>query len=201
MRRMQAILKRYGFTPPALYRELAEQGCFMPFGGKHLQFSDLHWLEEPAIAGFQFHKDQIKGLVPFAQTANHDLWCWYPALNDGGPAPIVFCPDEDEVAFIHAPDFTAFLYRLLLEEYACTGLTEHLDVRQSRELLDGYAESLSPHFPEAWRERLSEIVARPFTSDPNDYFGVIDEDELADIISADIDYVRLDEEFEHFLGN
>ena len=33
--------------------------------------------------------------------------------------PVVFCPDEDEVAVRYAPNFSTYLYRRMLEEYAC----------------------------------------------------------------------------------
>ncbi|MHC5068780.1 MAG: hypothetical protein ACYTF0_09360, partial [Planctomycetota bacterium] len=121
--------------------------------------------------------------------------------NDGGPAPIVYCPDEDEVAHFCAPDFTSWLYRLMLEELACTGLTEHIDVRQSRDVLAAYSQALSDSFHPAWNDRLDNLLARPYRIDANDYHGVLDENELRAILSEDLAWPRLDEEFEHYLGN
>jgi hypothetical protein len=192
-----AFLRRYRFEAPALYRRMLADGCFDRFALTHLQFSDLVWLSEEEIADFEFAEDQIPGLVPIATTMEQDLWCWYPAMNDGGPAPVVFCPIEDEVASIHAPDFTAWIYRLMLEEYACTGLTEHLDFRQSRRVLDHYAQRMADYLPPAWSARLAELKQRPFKTDDNGYYGVLDEAELAAILAQDLDYPRLDEEFEH----
>ena len=94
------LRERFAFEPPAAYRELLAAGCFDPHRERHLQFSDCHWLSPARAAAWVFHPDQLPGLVPLAHTEHHDLWCWYPALNDGGPAPVVFCPDEDEVAFV-----------------------------------------------------------------------------------------------------
>jgi len=192
-----ALRARFGFRPPTLYRRLWEAGAFTPFTPQHLQFSDLSWLAPAQIAAWRFHHDQIPGLVPIAVTGQQDLWCWYPRMNDGGDAPVVFCPDEDEVAHVHAPDFTAWLYRLVLEEFACTGLTEHVDVRQSRAMLLGFVEFLAADLPSAWVERLRELAARVPRRDANDYYGVLDADELDTILVTDIRYARLDEEFLH----
>lgn len=193
--------ERFGFEPPALYHRMRADGCFDRFAATHLQFSDLVWLDEAEIQAFEFADDQIPGLVPIATTMEQDLWCWYPAMNDGGPAPVVFCPLEDEVASIHAPDFAAWIYRLMLEEYACTGLTEHLDVRQSRLVLDHFAARMADYLPAPWVERLGELKGRPFATDDNGYYGVLVEDELAAILAEDLAYPRLDEEFAHVVGN
>lgn len=197
----EVFLERYRFQPPELYRRMLGDGCFDRFAATHLQFSDLVWLDQEEIAGFEFASDQIPGLVPIAVTMEQDVWCWYPAMNDGGPAPVVYCPLEDEVASIHAPDFSAWIYRLMLEEYACTGLTEHLDVRQSRLVLDHFAERMAGYLPEPWVARLAELKGRPFHTDDNGYYGVLDEDELVEILEHDLAYPRLDEEFEHYVGN
>lgn len=201
MDQITAITQRFGFEPPELYAKMIAAGCFDRFAATHLQFSDLLWLAGGEIAGFQFADDQIPGLVPIAVTMEQDLWCWFPAMNDGGPAPVVYCPLEDEVASIHAPDFSAWIYRLMLEEYACTGLTEHLDVRQSRLVLDHYADRMADWLPEAWCARLQELKGRPFTVDDNGYYGVLSAEELEQILIEDLTYPRLDEEFAHFVGN
>jgi hypothetical protein len=193
-----AIHSRYGFALPELHGILRAQGCFDPFHAHHLQFSDLLWLTRGAIAAHRFHPDQMQGLVPLARTAQDDLWCFVPAMGEAGRAPIAYCPDEDEVAHLVAPDFTAFLYRSLLEEYACTGLTEHSGVQQSRETLAQYVDLLAPHFPEAWAERLRGLQALPWTGDRNDYYGAIDGETLDGILAADLAWPRLEEEFEHF---
>jgi len=119
-----SIERRYGFALPALYQRLRAAGCFDPHHPQHLQFADLIWLEAAEIRDWQFDKRQIAGLVPLAQTERGDLWCWYPAMAHDGEVPVVFCPDEDEVAVVLAPHFQGFVYRALLEEFACTALTE-----------------------------------------------------------------------------
>lgn len=197
---IEAIRTRYGCELPELYWTLRGMGAFDPHHPAHLQFSDLLWLEPAAIATHRFHPDQMKGLVPLARTAQDDLWCLVPAFAPGAAAPVAYCPDEDEVAHLVAPDFTAFLYRSLLEEYACTGLTEHQGMQQSRETLGQYVDLLAPFFPEAWAERLRGLQGLPWNGDRNGYYGAIDGDTVDGILAADVAWPRLDEEFAHFLG-
>ena len=112
----QDIAERYGFTPPELFRLLHERGHADPHGEAHLQLSDLLWLTPEQIRDWRFDPREIADLVPFALTTAEDLWCWRADLAEGADAPIAFCPIEDEVALIYAPDFPSFCYRQLLED-------------------------------------------------------------------------------------
>lgn len=199
--RIERIWERYGFRLPEVFLQLLMRGSFDPFKEAYVQLSDLLWLPPGQIADYRFHRNQIEGLIPFARTAQEDLWCFFPDLDAEVDGPVVYCPDEDEVAHIYAPDFEAFLYRRLLDEYACTGLTEHYDLQQSRSVLRGYIDGLAPFLRSDWIERLRGIDARPWNKDANGYYGTVDEDELAEIIATDIGYGRIDEEFEQFVDD
>lgn len=194
---LQPLQDRYGFTPPPLWQTLHQEGCCDPHSPTHLQLSDLIWLSPAESAAWTFHADQIDGLVPFAQTSMGDLWCWYPALRPDGPAPVVSCPDEDEVAVVLAADFTAWLYRALLEEFACTCQTEYRDAAAARAVLGDYAERAQAWLPAAWGERLIGLSERLLQVDANDYHGLLDDDELADVIASDLADPLLEHEFEH----
>lgn len=192
---------RYRFIFPELYVDMQRLGCFDPFAESYLQLSDLLWLPMGHITAHQFHKQQIDGLVPFGRTANEDLWCFYPGIDAETQQAVVFCPDEDEVATIYAPDFRSFVYRSLLEEFACTGLTEHYDVKQSDTVLRGYVDVVAGFLPAPWIERLRGLAALPWEQDRNGYYGAISESDLEAILEADLPYQRLDEEFEHFIDD
>ena len=197
-----AVEQRYGVVVPQLLLRLHADGCCDPHHGAFIQLSDLEWLSPAQICDWRPPADQIAGLLPFASTTNRDLWCLHRDWGDDrAPLPVVFCPEEDEVAHLFAPDVTGFCYRILLEEYACTCLTEHFDVPRSRATLDAYAVAMAAYLPETWAACLRDLAQRPLVGDDNDYFGTLDEDELAHIIARDLAYSRLDEEFEHYLGN
>jgi len=193
--------ERYQFTFPELYLHFLQLGCFDPFHERYLQLADLLWLPPAQIARHRFHRQQIDGLIPFARTAQEDLWCFYPAIDEGTGQAVVFCPDEDEVASIYAPDFEAFVYRAMLEEYACTGLTEHYEVNQAPEVLRGFTAFLQSWLKPAWAHRLQEVDRLPWQRDANGYYGAIDVEILNAILAADLAYDRLDEEFEHFIDD
>ena len=155
----------------------------------------------PEEAGrWVFPPNQIAGLIPFAYTQEEDLWCWFPAMaNSQEHCPIVFCPNEDEVAVRYADNFAAFCYRRLLEEYACTGLTEHVSTERSQAVLDDYRQLIAGQLSEAWNQRLADLAQRPWEQDANGYCGCITEDECADMLAVDMADPRLDEEFEHYI--
>lgn len=198
----EALLARYGFVPPEPWPQALAAGWLNPQHSDHLRLSDLLWLDADRIANWQFPNDQIEGLIPFAHTTGLDLWCWAPLLGDAeAPTPIVFCPDDDEVAHCFAPDFPAFLYRRLLEEYACLGPGEYLPAAAASRDLRAYTRRLAPWLTPAWQNRLDALAQRPWREDSQGYRGVIDANELDSILNEDLPWPRRDEEFEHYRMN
>lgn len=191
---------RYGFRPPELWWRMRSSGFFTPLHENHLQLSDLSWMSVADMVAHRFPPDEIAGLVPFAQTGRGDAWCFYPGL-EAGLAPVCFCPMEDEVAHVYAPDFAGFVYRATLEEYACTCLTEYHDPGRSLALLGDYSGRLATLLPPEWAARLQEVANRPLVGNEDGYYGTITASELAAIVAADLDHPLRDREFAHFRGN
>lgn len=198
----QLIQSRYGRGLPDLWHTVHERGCFDPFAEAHLQVSDLRWLSAEEIQGWRFPADQVPGLLPFAVTGNDDCWCLYQGMAHNDEWPVVFCPHEDEVAFAHSPDFTGFLFRVVVEEYACTCLTEHHAPGTSLAILGGYGERIADCLPAPWAAQLSDIAQRPLLELEHGYFGTIAADEAEDVIAqAFAAWPHFDREFEQFTGN
>ena len=153
--------------------------------------------QEPHAERFEPDPQQVQGLVPFAQTLSGHLWCWYPDIDPRLPSPVVFCPEEDEVAVLYAPDFVSWLYRMMLEEFSGTFLVERVGYPLAEAQLRHYAAILQPLLPEAWGERLLRLSAGSLQPRQENFYGVISEDECERIVHEDIDYDRLDEEFAH----
>ena len=88
------------------------------------------------IKNWVYPADTIKEIMPFAHTGHDDTWCFarmLPEVEDQNP--VVFCPLEDEVAYAYAPHFAGFIFRSVLEEYACTCLTESHSTGRSLAIL------------------------------------------------------------------
>ncbi|MFW5845110.1 MAG: hypothetical protein ACOCXJ_02685 [Planctomycetota bacterium] len=192
------LRERFDFEPPSVYRELLATGCFDPQHPRHVQLTDLVWLDGERLRQWERDERQVPGLVPFAQTLNGDDWCWYPDIDPRLDAPVVFCPDEDEVAVLYAPDFAAFIYRALLEECTESFLVEREGFLRAGAVLADYIDTVAPMLPIGWSERLQALGRRVLReSDADAFYGVIDAAEYEGILRADIDYDRLDEEFAH----
>jgi hypothetical protein len=196
--RAAALLERFAFTAPECYQRMAEDGRFDPLDPGHLQLTDLLWLDAAQLRHWQADQRQVPGLIPFAETLDHHQWCWYPAIDRRCPAPVVFCPEDDEVAVLYAPDFAAFCYRLMLEECCESFLVEREGFLRAGALLADYAEALARYLPEAWGQRLRELSQRILVESGSEgFYGVIDEQTCSGLLASDIDYDRLDEEFAH----
>jgi len=186
-----------GFAPPELLLRLHDEGRCDPHHESHLQFGDLVWFDAGALHRHHPPDAQLPELVPFAHTTRGDLWCFYPGYR-GHPVPVCFCPDEDEVAFLHAPDLEGFCFRAMLEELAGTRLTDRCDPRRTGELLREQVELLRPHLAPRRADLLAGLAARELRTDRNGYTATLDEDELAAILAADFG-PGFEVEFCHFV--
>ncbi|NRA39988.1 MAG: SMI1/KNR4 family protein [Planctomycetes bacterium] len=189
------IEARFEFALPELYKKMVADQCFDHHQEKHLQFTDLEWLTAEQIFTWVFDKHLIEGLIPFAQTLSGNLWAWYPQLDPRNPQAVVCIPDEDEVAVIYAPDFCSAMYRMLLDEMANTFLVERGDQKSAQRHLREYCETLAVYFPAKWNDRLKEYSQRELQATQENFYGVIDEELVEEILAEDLVYDRLDEEF------
>ncbi len=191
----RAIQQRFGFELPALYVDLRAAGCFDPQHASHIQFTDLVWMTADEILAWVPDQHLIDGLIPFAQTLSGHLWAWHPSIDDAYPAPVVYCPDEDEVGVLYAQDFQATMYRMLLDELANTFLVDRSSDAQAQVQLQKFSEILSPFFKQSWQQRLGGLMDRQLQKTQENFYGLLAEDELETILAEDIVYDRLDQEF------
>ncbi len=190
-----AIEDRYKFNLPSLYKEMRAIGCFDRHHENYLQFTDLEWFSADQILAWVYDKHLIDGLIPCAHTLSGHLWAWYPNIDYDHSEAMVFCPDEDEVGVLYAPDFQSTIYHMMLDELANTFLVERSNAKEAEQTLHHFVDVIAAFMPEQWNERLQELVERPLQPTQENFYGVISEDELEQILADDINYARLDEEF------
>ena len=191
--------ERWGAVFPPALKELWDRGWGDPHNPQHLRFSDLQWIHPNELKNVHDPRQQLPGLLPFAMTDEQDLWCMAPQLRPGYPELITFCPDEDEVAVILSPNTLDFIYRLMLEECSCTCRTENLTHKRSEEDLAQQVDTLSAIFSETWNERLRGVLTLPLQDHGNDYWGMLSEQEVFEILDADSPFELREEEFCHFI--
>ena len=110
-------------------------------------------------------------------------------------------PFEDEVSYTYAPHFRGFIFRQVLEEYACTCLTESNTPGRSLAILGDYAKLVAEILPENWGAILREVSNRPLLELEHGFYGTIQNEEAQEIIAAEFaDWDNFDQEFEQFFG-
>jgi hypothetical protein len=193
-----AVQRRYNFRVPELYRTMSARGHFDPKNDDAwLTFTDFEWLTPQAIAEFQFLDWQAPyktWFVPFAISGRHDQWGWRLDWADAGEPPVVFCEWGPE-GYGHAPDFRAFLYRMLLEEFTGTCLLEDEDDEKGKRLLGRSIEFVLPHLPKAWAARLKKLAKLPWQKDDDGTISAYPRSKCQKIVSKDLAFPHLNEKF------
>lgn len=160
----RAIADRYGFSLPEDYRRLEARGLLhlsksahasaFTRPGSYLWLPDMEWLSLEAIAEFQFEAYCLPGFVPFAFTAGGDHWCWQPGYTSAHGTRVVYCPHDNFLATVYAPQFAGAVYRQALAICSETDLDAPAFLRR-------WAADLSDLFPARWRTRLLELAESP----------------------------------------
>jgi hypothetical protein len=192
-------LDRWGAVLPDGLRDLWGRGWCDPHSAPYLRFSDLQWIHPEEFKAIHDPRKQMPGLLLFAITDEQDLWCLAPELRPGYPELIVFSPNEDEVAVILSQNIQDFLFRMMLEECSCTCRTEHLSHQRSEEDLVQQIDVLAEIFPATWNERLRGVVSLPLQNHGNDYWGMLSEEDVFEILATDSPFPLREEEFCHFI--
>ena len=189
----------WGNQLSALYKDVYAAGLLDSQHPNYLQFTDLVWQNDLQIAGWEPDPRQVPGLLPLAISLTGDELCWLPTIAPGHPEAVVWCPDDDEVARIYAPDFASCLYRLALDECAGTYLVEELGREAAQRELHKRIAALKPYIPAPWHERLSVYAERPLSPIDEQTWACIDEDDVFSTLEQDCPFADYDKEFEHLI--
>lgn len=196
---LEAIADRFGMALPDDFRKAYRRGLLTPGSDCELLLSDLRWLTPTQIVQFVPLEFQVSGLIPFARNARRDLWCWHTQWEGPVPNPIVFCPRDSSTAEVFAQDFSAALYRMLLEELSSTSLPAE-DSLADRALptLVGHVEAVADLLPPGWVSTLREIVQRPLRRTEDGAFEFLARSNADAIIERDLGFSGLNQEFPHY---
>lgn len=153
---IHAYENRFGFRPPAAYRNLS---------GDHSQIGwpllpEFHWLDASEISAFRFLDHQWPDFVPFARNTNGDYWVWCPQATDRDRVPVGICPADCEEGEIYAPDFSGALFRLICDAVQFLSANSSL-VGAARQLLTAGAEYSGAGWPAEWRNWLADLSRAP----------------------------------------
>lgn len=214
---VEAIETRWNLVLPASYTALLRAGAFSSpiatrdpvgvasedllrdeylHGPVRLLFTDLEWLQPDEIEQFEPSEFEIAGLIPFAESARRDLWCWYPAWQSGADVPIVYCSGDSDVADVYAPNFDGFLFRKLLDEFAGTWLDKDFSEAEIRALWARCLEALRPWLSAERHAILGEMLGRPWVR-RDGTLALVSPEEADSIAERELQFERFGQEFKH----
>lgn len=128
-----------------------------------IRLSDIRWMNPVQIASFDRPPFLSDRLIPFALTAGRSRYGWWRESESCTYKFVVFSPRDCDEAMIYAPDFSAFLYRSILEDLVdCWGswLDDDSRVDAIVEMARRNVALASPFLPVAWARTLGEVVSR-----------------------------------------
>jgi hypothetical protein len=199
----EIIEARYHFRFPPLYRELQVAGCFdYTRPEKYIEFTDHQWKSLQAIARHEFCEWQTftrTFFVPFSHSARRDEWGWRLDWITLEEPAIVFCERGPEGKGF-APDFRAFLYRMLLEEFSGTWVVERPEDDKGKAKIRRAVATICPHLPGAWVKRIDELSRQPWYTDKGGAIRAYPRAECNRIIEQDLAFHHLDELFQQEAG-
>ena len=100
-------------------------------------------------------------------------------------------PHDGPTGYMYAPDFLGAVYRSVLCHAAAFEGS-----RQDADALHRTIEQLSMMLPSAWRQTLASLD--PNTESGAGVRGMLDREDVAALLRADLAFSRLDEEFSWF---
>ncbi len=129
-----------------------------------VRLSEYNWMTLQEIAGFQWPYQLSDRFVPFANSAGGHYLGWWKSA-DSSSYECVILAYRDSEAEVFAPDFSGFLYRIMLWEcfnnwfaFQDDGSVEMVEAILLRNL-----DLLKPFLRVEWEATLSAIIARkPF---------------------------------------
>jgi hypothetical protein len=129
---------------------------------KGIRLSDFSWMTSKQIQSFVGPSYLSDRLVPFALSPAGDRFGWWKADGGTGYEYVVLSWNDCNEADVYARDFTAFLYRKLLDEcrecWFCS--QDGSSVEAATAIMGRNVDLAEPHLPKTWTRALRKILSR-----------------------------------------
>jgi hypothetical protein len=201
------IKEEDGLDVPQEYRRMCEEGLFSYFGEK--KYEDMtadervELMRERTLSGKLLYLHYIEwftpiegagmvdGMVPFAGDGSGDQYCWYvPWAGEDGRVPVVYFEHEMWRVKGLAPDYTTWLYRMMLDELT------HLDCEMFKpeeggKLVAAYIEMVRQYLSDNQVKVLQEASERPLQRIDGEC-ALISSEECHTMLQGQMDFKHLD---------
>jgi len=183
------------FQIPQSYHAMRARGLFDPEGKNELFLTDFQWLSLLTIASSTL----VGGAIPFARTTRREHFCWAPEHDHGRGVPVTFHPRGESPA-LYSPDFTAFIFRALLEEFSLSWLVNGFGLENTAARFRRYADAVTPFLPDDWARTVREVSRRPLVRLGSGVYGVLSREESDYLIQEALATPGLNQPLEELAG-
>ena len=171
----------------------------------HSGGSDFELLTPDETLHFEFPDDwdtDTHHFIPFAKTAEGNVYAFYENIEIEGENPIVLIWDDDETEII-AKNFEDFIFRKMVEAVYDVD-KDDLDADYKSSGFEGYRidiqndlKSISPYIKNEYRLLLEELYSRKEVSESMISFSLLSREEMIELIHKHLAFDELNTLFEH----
>ena len=145
---------------PDDFEKIYNSGILHPTAG--IRMSQFSWLTREGIATFQGPPYLSDRLVPFALSPAGDRFGWWKSVDGKGYDYVVLSPNDCDSADVYSPTFTAFLFRIMLDEFCdCWfSLQDGGGPETAAAIMRENVRLLQPQLPDQWHRVLTDVLSR-----------------------------------------
>lgn len=191
------------------YDVLYENGVINPDSDNYIWISNMHFFSKKKFKYYltEIYDDMIN-VIPFAKMSNGDVFGW-ECENGIQSEIVVMCNHDDGESIVYAPDLCSAIFRRILEftneeEFCETESDSCISLQELRKSILTYIDVFKPYFKKEYISILEELSRKPLKKVDDgcgyEYYALLSNDDLEDIINSSIYYTRLNEEFNCFDG-
>ena len=163
MKTLDLIEKKFGFTLPQSYRDIAKSIDLDDM----FELGDGYMMQPQEIADFEWEDFQspVEGLVPFACNGGGDQYCWYlPDTGDDGEPAVVEATHDSYIGQYYAPSALGTVFRNLLD-FCNMAAGEEEAQEDLEEILPPILDLLKAHAPARWVQTIENLSDMPAKDD------------------------------------
>ncbi len=143
---------------PSEFLTIHRSGILEP--GTGVRLSEFRWLTLSEISSFQRPYYLSERLVPFAISPACDYFGWWKSADGSSYESVIWSPHDCDDAEVYSPDFTGFLYRIILNDLSDCWFAgqDNCGLDEVWTIMRRNVDRVTPFLPSTWSKSLADIV-------------------------------------------
>ena len=194
------------YSVPEVYKKMNQKGFLA--GDSYLWLNEMEWMSPEKITAYEYEDGERKDIVPFAFTGAGDKWVW--VLNETGDYPVGLCECAEVNGIYYAKNTEDAILRQIIEYTGGAYFYNSLKEAKSYQISEKELIALLQKWADAFRgilcetyidiiDTLSKMHLKRIQSRYGEWYALLSEDEVSEMIHKYLDFEQMDEEFEWFI--